>query len=55
MQADDEDSEWRTIKAETFAIIMDFFASGLPVVHQGQTGATEHSWYLLLHKNISPY
>ncbi|XP_053660839.1 NFU1 iron-sulfur cluster scaffold homolog, mitochondrial-like [Anopheles marshallii] len=27
-----EDAEWRTIKPEVFAVIMDFFASGLPVV-----------------------
>lgn len=27
-----EDSSWATIKPEVFAIIMDFFASGLPVV-----------------------
>ncbi|XP_053658721.1 NFU1 iron-sulfur cluster scaffold homolog, mitochondrial-like [Anopheles marshallii] len=27
-----EDAEWRIIKPEVFAVIMDFFASGLPVV-----------------------
>uniref|UniRef100_A0A182PZJ4 NFU1 iron-sulfur cluster scaffold homolog, mitochondrial n=1 Tax=Anopheles farauti TaxID=69004 RepID=A0A182PZJ4_9DIPT len=27
-----EDAEWRLIKPEVFAVIMDFFASGLPVV-----------------------
>ncbi|XP_052890003.1 NFU1 iron-sulfur cluster scaffold homolog, mitochondrial-like [Anopheles moucheti] len=27
-----EDAEWRTIKPQVFAVIMDFFASGLPVV-----------------------
>ncbi|XP_018008310.1 NFU1 iron-sulfur cluster scaffold homolog, mitochondrial isoform X2 [Hyalella azteca] len=42
-KADDEDADWRTIKAEAFAVIMDFFASGLPVVHEGSTGGAEHS------------
>uniref|UniRef100_A0A2P2HXS6 NFU1 iron-sulfur cluster scaffold homolog, mitochondrial n=1 Tax=Hirondellea gigas TaxID=1518452 RepID=A0A2P2HXS6_9CRUS len=42
-KADDDDAEWRIIKAESFAVIMDFFASGLPVVHEGKTGDTEHS------------
>ncbi|XP_053678388.1 NFU1 iron-sulfur cluster scaffold homolog, mitochondrial-like isoform X1 [Anopheles nili] len=27
-----EDAEWRIIKPEVFAVIMDFFASGLPIV-----------------------
>lgn len=42
-KADDEEVDWRTIKAESFAVIMDFFAAGLPVVHEGKMGATEHS------------
>lgn len=29
-----EDAEWATIKPEVFAIIMDFFASGLPVIQE---------------------
>lgn len=29
-----EDAEWATIKPEVFAIIMDFFTSGLPVIHE---------------------
>ena len=40
---EDEEADWRTIKAEAFAVIMDFFAAGLPVVHEGKTGNTEHS------------
>lgn len=28
----DEDVEWKLLKPELFATIMDFFASGLPVV-----------------------
>ena len=31
----DEETEWQTIKAEVFAIIMDFFTSGLPVINEG--------------------
>nr|QZX63207.1 mitochondrial NFU1 iron-sulfur cluster scaffold-like protein [Halisarca dujardinii] len=30
----DEDSEWDVIKPEVFATVMDFFASGLPVVRE---------------------
>jgi NFU1 iron-sulfur cluster scaffold homolog, mitochondrial len=29
-----EDSDWKVMKPEIFAIIMDFFASGLPIVHE---------------------
>lgn len=29
-----EDAEWGLLKPEIFAVIMDFFASGLPVVHE---------------------
>ncbi|KAG5670461.1 hypothetical protein PVAND_000724 [Polypedilum vanderplanki] len=29
-----EDADWGLIKPEIFAIIMDFFASGLPIVHE---------------------
>ena len=32
-----EDAEWRIIKPEIFAVIMDFFASGLPLVLEGKT------------------
>lgn len=31
-----EDAEWGTIKPELFAVIMDFFASGLPIVTDAQ-------------------
>lgn len=29
-----EDADWKLLKPEIFAIIMDFFASGLPIVHE---------------------
>lgn len=29
-----EEAEWRILKPEIFAVIMDFFASGLPIVSQ---------------------
>lgn len=32
----DEDVEWRLLKPEIFAVIMDFFASGLPVLTDEQ-------------------
>jgi len=40
---EDESVEWKTIKPEIFATVMDFFMSGLPVVHEGvkTTGDTE--------------
>jgi len=40
---DDESLDWKTMKPEIFATIMDFFMSGLPVVHEGvaTTGETE--------------
>ncbi|KAL5277780.1 NFU1 family protein [Megaselia abdita] len=31
-----EDAEWGVIKAEIFAVIMDFFSSGLPIVTNAQ-------------------
>ena len=32
---EDDSAEWKIMKPEIFAIIMDFFNSGLPVVHEG--------------------
>ncbi|KAG7157868.1 NFU1 iron-sulfur cluster scaffold-like 1 [Homarus americanus] len=40
---DDEEAEWRTIKPEAFAVIMDFFASGLPVIHQVDQRENDHA------------
>ncbi|XP_050716636.1 NFU1 iron-sulfur cluster scaffold homolog, mitochondrial-like [Eriocheir sinensis] len=40
---EEEEAEWRTIKPEAFAVIMDFFASGLPVVHGGDEAHSEHA------------
>lgn len=34
-----ESAEWSLIKPEVFAVIMDFFASGLPVLHEAQPNA----------------
>jgi len=40
---DDETADWKIMKPEIFATVMDFFMSGLPVVHDGvqTTGDTE--------------
>lgn len=40
---EDEAAEWKIMKPEIFATIMDFFNSGLPVVHEGAeiSGDTE--------------
>ncbi|XP_037084183.1 NFU1 iron-sulfur cluster scaffold homolog, mitochondrial-like [Pollicipes pollicipes] len=35
----DDEVEWKVIKPEIFATIMDFFTSGLPVVHQAAYAA----------------
>lgn len=32
----DEDVDWKLVKPEVFATIMDFFASGLPIVTDGK-------------------
>ncbi|KAF7231794.1 hypothetical protein EG68_10680 [Paragonimus skrjabini miyazakii] len=34
-----DDTEWKTIKPEVFAIIMDYYASGLPIVTEGNTNS----------------
>jgi Fe-S cluster biogenesis protein NfuA len=34
-----EDAEWRILKPEIFAVIMDFFASGLPIVSEFKPNA----------------
>ena len=31
----DDDVEWKLLKPEIFATVMDFFASGLPVLNEG--------------------
>jgi len=40
---DEESADWKVMKPEIFATVMDFFMSGLPVVHEGvqTTGDTE--------------
>ncbi|KAH8411614.1 hypothetical protein KR215_007301 [Drosophila sulfurigaster] len=35
----EEGGEWGIIKPEVFAIIMDFFASGLPILHEARPNA----------------
>ncbi|XP_014476362.1 PREDICTED: NFU1 iron-sulfur cluster scaffold homolog, mitochondrial-like [Dinoponera quadriceps] len=35
----DEDIEWKLLKPEVFAIIMDFFASGLPIMDESEPAA----------------
>lgn len=34
-----EDAEWGILRAEIFAVIMDFMASGLPIVHESKPNA----------------
>lgn len=35
----DEDVEWQLLKPEIFAVIMDFFASGMPILSENQPAA----------------
>ncbi|XP_076680614.1 NFU1 iron-sulfur cluster scaffold homolog, mitochondrial [Andrena cerasifolii] len=35
----DEDVEWKLLKPEIFAVIMDFFASGVPILSENQPAA----------------
>lgn len=35
----EEDAEWGIIKPEVFAVIMDFFASGLPILNEAKPNA----------------
>lgn len=37
----DEDVEWKLLKPEIFATIMDFFASGLPIMNETSQPATD--------------
>lgn len=41
--------EWKVIKPDVFAAIMDFFTSGLPVVNEDSTPSadTGTAWYPL--------
>ncbi len=36
----DDTVEWQVVKPEAFATIMDFFASGLPVVNEEEAAGT---------------
>ena len=42
---DNDSVEWRTLKPEIYAIIMDFFASGLPVVNDDAIPSTDTEIY----------
>lgn len=41
-----EEAEWGIIKPEIFAVIMDFFASGLPIVHERKPNADTGKYIL---------
>ena len=50
----DDDVDWRLLKPDIFATIMDFFASGLPVIidakPSGDTRKTISNIYLILNE-----
>lgn len=43
----DEDIEWKLLKPEVFATIMDFFASGLPIMDESQPAADTRMTFLV--------
>ena len=45
LQVDDDSVEWRVLKPEIYATIMDFFASGLPVVNEDAKPSTDTEVY----------
>lgn len=50
----DEDMEWGILKPEIFATIMDFFASGLPILNESQPSPDTRmkKYFLKLIKNF---
>ena len=48
-KVDDENVEWRGLKPEIFATIMDFFNSGLPVVNEEAKPSADTGTVLLLY------
>jgi len=40
----DEDVDWKTIKPEIFALIMDFFSSGLPIVYESHLDEVQRTY-----------
>lgn len=47
-----EDAEWGVMKPEIFAVIMDFFASGLPIVHERKNNESRKMEPILIQKWI---
>lgn len=41
----DDDVDWKLLKPEIFATIMDFFASGLPVVTNAKPSSDTRKYY----------
>lgn len=44
-KVDDDSVEWRTMKPEIYATIMDFFHSGLPIVNEDAVASTDTEVY----------
>merc|ERR1712241_1274804 len=44
-KVDNDTVEWSTMKPEIYATIMDFFASGLPIVHEDAVPSTDTEIY----------
>ena len=44
-KVDDETVEWRTLKPEIYATIMDFFHSGLPIVNEDAVPSSDTEIY----------
>lgn len=44
----DDEAEWKLMKPEIFATIMDFFASGLPVLNDGVPNADTRKQFVFV-------
>lgn len=44
----DEDVDWSLLKPEIFAVIMDFFSTGLPILTEAQPSSDTRNKYFIL-------
>lgn len=45
----DDDVDWKILKPEIFATIMDFFASGLPVITDAKPSGDTRKYFIIFH------
>lgn len=52
----DDDVDWKILKPEVFATVMDFFASGLPIVTDAKPSGDTRKYcskYICIHSTMS--